>query len=258
MNLVSFVVGVEIKCLFGIEDFGVLENLYTCTVQSSNKKSGCMVHTISGSHRAFQSNINVAVLSVYETRMKAGWKFIPNYISFFFPNLKVLQIAGASLDNISQENFEGFNNLTILGLQRNNLEDIDQTSLGDLKDLQSLTLSFNEIKQVHNDSFYKLPSLSALSLEQNRIEHLPGNLFRHNLRLKELNLSDNKIIDVGSNIFDHLTQLHTVDFSDNKCINFMITEHEDLGHMVGKLKDKCNSKAKPLEKPENMKTYIYR
>jgi len=156
--------------------------------------------------------------------------------------LKKLHISDwLSLEQLSEDAFNGLESLSYLSLQSCKLDHVPQQAFAKLKNLEELNLSNNPINLekstfestpqlkelylsnigvhiIHENPFVSLKKLVKLDLSQNNIEVLVNHLFLQLRNLEDLNLSENSLTTLSSRMIEPLRRLSSIDLSGNKMI----------------------------------------
>ena len=135
------------------------------------------------------------------------------------PNLKELNLNGASLNHIKPGMFQGLHNLVRLDLQENNMYTIPLNTFEGLEKLKVLDLDNNRLEELLTQYQYEigmpvsscftgLKSLQVLSINNNKLVTLGEGIFAGLESLENLRLNNNSIYWVQRRTFSGLNKLN--------------------------------------------------
>jgi hypothetical protein len=138
--------------------YDTIEYLCESSTFEISTKSNNFITEVSGTHENGQSNDDVTVLWLYDTRCT----FFPQNIESFFPNLESIQIVNASLSEIHGDDLKPHIDMQFLMLTNNLLETVEKNLFEHNKRLKLIDLSNNRIKFVDVSAFDGLSELAFL------------------------------------------------------------------------------------------------
>ena len=134
----------------------------------------------------------------------------PNMISNFLqylPNLRVLLMRNASIQDLSLKLFIHQRTLKILDLQKNSIGLLTNGCFMGLITLTTLDLHNINIYQIQPKSFDGMLSLRLLNLSSNELEYLDSDIFQSLNMLISVDLRGNTFKGIDSSTFRHLHSL---------------------------------------------------
>ena len=197
-------------------------------------------------------------------------EYLPENIGEMFPNLLELQVANASVKEITPENLKNLPRLRDLDLSGNDIIDIKPKTFDELPELDTLNLSKNKLKAftdpelpnlsflnlednqlsfLHPKAFSKLPSLKEVNLANNKLTNVEGNTFMHNPQLENINLNQNLLISINPKTFDPLKRLKRLDLEGNKCIDQVVIDQQ-IASLESMLQHNCQPKQQLQSQPQ--------
>ncbi|KAG5668967.1 hypothetical protein PVAND_016872 [Polypedilum vanderplanki] len=156
---------VKITCIFGLDEFKLLNSIYTCEPDRfhNNVIDSKVELNISGTHVNSKINNDVLAFKIDIHRMKV----FPSSLEKFFPNLRVIYINDGPLEFIRQFDLKPFPNLHTLDLHENQIEIIEADLFKFNQRLEIIWLSDNKIFEIHPNVFDHLIILHYLYLMNN-------------------------------------------------------------------------------------------
>jgi Leucine-rich repeat (LRR) protein len=132
--------------------------------------------------------------------------------------LKILDLSGNKLTQISSELFFGITNLETIILSNNQLNSIDSKTFCGANNLRVLHLGHNSLS-INSDCFLYLKNLKELYLNSSLKQGaLKLGLFKHLNCLEILNLEENSLVSLESHTFTSLNKLKEL-YLNNNCLS---------------------------------------
>lgn len=223
---------VDINCSFENR-----ENYYSCYAQHLKiDKENSTIDSTNGDHVLGKNNNDVTALVVF----KQSTKYLPNGISYTFPNLKKLVIENSNLKKIDQLGLEKLDKLTNLAIRGNKIE-IRSNSFEELPQLIDLDLSKNKIQKLPSKVFEKLGNLKNLDLSDNEITTLAFDVIPAKNNIENFNMQQNRLAKIDPRIFKRLFNVETINFINNRCIDGKANEHQDKIKLFGEIATSCSA-----------------
>ena len=120
-----------------------------------------------------------------------------------FPNLKILDITGTNLKNISAMMLNGLQMLTNVNLRDNAIEKVDKSSfLGSCETLESIDLSNNFIYRLPPNVFHNLSALLEIRLTNNFMDFIHPDIFVDLNNLQSIHLEFNRLQGLQSELLE--------------------------------------------------------
>ena len=120
------------------------------------------------------------------------------------PNLRVLLIRNASLNDLGKQLFFDLKSLNILDIQENSIVSISSESFTGLKGVPLLDLHSLLIRSIHSKSLVGMDSLQMLNFSSNLLTYLPTDVFSSLRSIKDIDLRGNLITNIPVVTFDGL------------------------------------------------------
>ena len=140
---------------------------------------------------------------------------IVNRVLIFYPtNIKVLELIGNNITQVSVTAFRGLYKLTVLLLLKNKIELLQGNLFQDLLHLSYLDLSRNRIVSISPAVFNGLGKLMFLCISYNQLTYLDESLFKGLSNLTHLDLKYNYLKLVTSELLN-LPHLHILYLCNN-------------------------------------------
>jgi Leucine-rich repeat (LRR) protein len=147
----------KLSCEFYMRSAG-----YRCIVKKIKPNDSNDVE-VKGHHEEGRSNRNVQHLEIINIELTK----IPRGLGSTFACTKVLWIQSCNLDQISQEDFAGFESLQSLSLKNNLISELSDGVFDNCRKLTYLSLQNNLLKYVEPKTFERLKKLKSLNLQYN-------------------------------------------------------------------------------------------
>lgn len=154
---------------------------------------------------------------------------LPTNLGEHFLSLEKLAVIKSGLFVIDAGNFADLGQLKVLNLTGNKLSEVTSGTFDSLSKLVTLDLSSNNIEILEHDVFKALTGLITLDLGHNLLSSTDDKLFESSKHLEVLLMNDNRLKTLDNNFLTSLTALTKVDLSNNVCI--------DIQHPKATLKD---------------------
>lgn len=118
--------------------------------------------------------------------------------------IKILNLSGNSLTNISERLFPGFGRIHLVQLDfsTNNIQLIQPGAFSELRYLQHLDLSANAIRDLNELTFDGMRALRKLFLQNNDILNIQPRTFKELTNLEQLDLSNNQLQTLSNDMFN--------------------------------------------------------
>jgi len=202
----------------------------------------CQIHDVASQSddfwKAFQTQSQLQELEI-RTILDGRLNFVPTVALQNLPQLRLLEIAGATISTLTMDTFSGSVLMHKLDLTRNQVGYIDAGAFHGLSSLNELVLSHNEITSLERLMFDGLDQLQSLWLDDNSINLMEDKVFEQLEQLEQLDLSanelsvltpenllglnslqqlilrNNSMAMIGANTFVYVAQLRKLDLSDN-------------------------------------------
>lgn len=118
-----------------------------------------------------------------------------NFPSKIFDKLTQLRFLelGFNLSQLDDGIFRNQKNLRILNLWGNNLRNLSKNAFEGISSEIELDLSNNRIETMQPDIFVHLTNMTVINLSSNEFESLPEGLFEHNRNLRHIRLMNNRV-----------------------------------------------------------------
>lgn len=179
--------GVEILCEYGIMEWGVDIDVYTCNATMISVEHQTSVTEIKGTHLTGRNDEDVKAFIIQNHKILTK---IPNGIGFFFENLELFQWYLGSISTIDSSTFSTLSNLLLIDLAYNKLLAIGGDLFQHTPKLQQIHFNNNSLDYVGNGLLNSLTNLtyanflnnsciSSVASGRDRIESLIGLLQTH-------------------------------------------------------------------------------
>jgi hypothetical protein len=155
-----------IECIFSIEDWINLFDVYGCTSESVITEPGerwDALTKVTGEHLEGKKNEDVETLNIDNAVFHA----IPRGIEQFFPNLKGLRIVHAKLRTLEVDDFRAFPNMKVLCLWGNELTSLNGDLFINSPELEVINFGANYIKHIGPNFFEPLKKLTTAFFDEN-------------------------------------------------------------------------------------------
>jgi len=149
--------------------------------------------------------------------MKYNYVDLPKEIFYFTPKLEVLELGKNNLTHLKPGIFKGLERLRLLNLWGNELKNLTRPVFSDVPNLESLDLNSNQMETIRPDLFADLIKLKRLNLYANAFISLPQGLLSRNIELEEFQMHENKrSVHLPPGFLANLTQIKMVRLSGCK------------------------------------------
>jgi Leucine-rich repeat (LRR) protein len=159
-----------LKCTFEYRSWGIVGEIYICTVEDNGIFDGSRVtiDRIEGEHIDGKTNADVQGFSIEEI---PNVNYIPEGLEESFPNLISIDIMSAQLKEIKQTDVKKFPKLIRLDLSNNNIKIIEKDLFKYNPQLREIFFGYNEISHIDPEVFNHLNQLEYLWLQRNKCQN---------------------------------------------------------------------------------------
>lgn len=184
---------------------------YTCDIQSPIYTNYNDVLEIIGTHHDGFTDDDVQEVN-YNFN---GTSYFNGEVMTKFLNMKVLQLYGSGLKEISQNAFNNCANLETLNGLFSYVSTLPAEMLKNCKNLKYLSMDVYGMQSVPENLFGAIKSLELFRLVTSNITSLPEKLLQNMVNLKVLDLSLNRLTELHPNFLINAVNLEEIDVSFN-------------------------------------------
>jgi hypothetical protein len=195
---------IDLSCRFFSDFYG-----YGCQLFEVNVTDPSVSFTFSGEHKEGNTDSDVVVLEV----LGSDFRFIPQEIFTFFPNIHTIEVYTSNLQSI---NVSGTDRLLQFTAVSNNISRIENGVFTSQPNITSINLNRNGIKEIEENAFNGLELLSTLYLIGNDITNIPNGLFNNTPALRSLDFERNQLTRIESETFSNLRNLRYLWLEHNR------------------------------------------
>lgn len=140
--------------------------LHTCVVENSEvfANSRIFVDSIWENHENTIPSDDIEAITI---GVNSHVKYFPRNLHHLFENLEVIQIYNSSLQEITENDLNGFNQLQYLLLGHNRIKTLGENLFQHNRQLKLIWLNGNQINNIHPNTFDGLTDLERLDLGDN-------------------------------------------------------------------------------------------
>jgi len=186
---------------------------YKCNLDTEQANYGEKLTGIDGQHITRHTDADVKYINKYLDDK------LNTFSSIFckkFPNIEVIQINDAELEEIDDDSLSNCQNLDKFLLFGNKIQEIPENLLTRNLKLTILWININQLTTLPENLFLNQNKLEELDLYENQIDFLPSNIFRPLVKLQVLYLSNNKLESINPEWFVNLQSLKWLGLKGNQ------------------------------------------